>query len=170
MSDAHHDDWFQHSAEGRRTGAHGQINAPFIIGFMVMVIVITSLLFIILGYVGREVAAEKGDKFENRTDIIAREVQEAKTAGAANSKAIRAGSISRPAPSGSRSITPRERSFRCTSKTVRTDRFRDRRIESAMIPPSDLPVQHLAACAGAGCGCSCLCRFTRPVVARPVRW
>lgn len=81
MSDAHHDDWFKHTAEeGAAQEAHGQINAPFIIGFMVMVIVITfALLFIILGYVGREVAAERGDKFENRTDIIAREVQEAKT-------------------------------------------------------------------------------------------
>jgi hypothetical protein len=81
MSDAHHDDWFQHSAEeGAAQEAHGQINAPFIIGFLSMVIIITfALVFIILGYVGREVAAEKGDKSEDRTDIIAREVLESKT-------------------------------------------------------------------------------------------
>ena len=81
MSDAQHDDWFQHSPEeGTAQEAHGQINAPLIIGFLAMVIIITfALLFIILGYVGREVASQKGLQSESRTEIIARETLEAKS-------------------------------------------------------------------------------------------
>ena len=81
MSDAHHDDWFKHTAEeGAAQEAHGQINAPFIIGFMVMVIVITfALLFIILGYVRREVAAAKTEDARENHEPITREVFEAKT-------------------------------------------------------------------------------------------
>lgn len=79
--DHHHDDWFKHTAEeGAAQEAHGAINAPFIIGFLAVVIIITfSLIFIILGYVGREVASQKEIQSENRTDILARETIEAKT-------------------------------------------------------------------------------------------
>ena len=79
--DAPHDEWFQHtSEEGAAQEAHGAINAPFIIGFLAVVIIITfSLIFIILGYVGREVAGQKVIQFEDRTDILARETIEAKT-------------------------------------------------------------------------------------------
>lgn len=81
MSDAHHDDWFKHSAEeGAAQEAHGQINAPFIIGFLAVVIIITfALVFIILGYFGREIAAAKGEQSEDRTFILAREHDEAMT-------------------------------------------------------------------------------------------
>lgn len=81
MSDAPHDDWFQHSAEeGAAQEAHGAINAPFIIGFLAVVIIITfSLIFIILGYFGREVADAKGVQSEDRTPILAREHLEAQT-------------------------------------------------------------------------------------------
>lgn len=81
MSDAHHDEWFQHSAEeDAAQEAHGAINAPFIIGFLLVVIAITfTLIFVIIGFVGREVASEKVEKFESRTDLLAREHIEAKT-------------------------------------------------------------------------------------------
>ena len=81
MSDAHHDDWFQHTPdEGAAQEAHGAINAPFIIAFLAAVILITfSLIFIILGYVGREVADSKGAQSEDRTEIIARQAIEART-------------------------------------------------------------------------------------------
>lgn len=81
MSDSHHDDWFKHtSEEGAAQEAHGRVNAPFIIAFLLMVIAITfTLIFIIIGYVGREVAGEKGEKFESRTEIIAREHFDART-------------------------------------------------------------------------------------------
>jgi len=89
MSDAHndtahdapHDEWFQHgSEEDAAQEAHGAINAPFIIGFLLVVIAITfSLIFVILPYVGREVAGEKVVKSESNTDRLAREHIEAKT-------------------------------------------------------------------------------------------
>lgn len=80
MSDAHHDDWFKHTpAEGSAQEAHGAINAPFIIAFLAAVIIITfSLIFIILGYVGREVADAKVERSELRTDIFASETIEAR--------------------------------------------------------------------------------------------
>lgn len=80
MSDAHHDDWFKHTpGEGSAQEAHGAINAPFIIAFLAAVIIITfSLIFIILGYVGREVAEAKVNQSELRTDIFASENIEAR--------------------------------------------------------------------------------------------
>lgn len=79
MSDGHHDDWFKHTAEeGAAQEAHGEANAPFIIGFLLAVIIIVfAMIFIILGYFGREVAAEKGPKIEGRTDILATPFSEA---------------------------------------------------------------------------------------------
>jgi len=81
MSDDHHDDWFQHGdEEGAAQEAHGAINAPFIIGFLLVVIAITfSLILIIIPYVGREVAGEQAVKSETRTDRLAREHIEATT-------------------------------------------------------------------------------------------
>lgn len=75
MGDGHHDDWFKHTPEeGVAQHAHGEINAPFIIAFLAVVIVITfALLFILLGYFGREVASEQGIKSEGRTEILARQ-------------------------------------------------------------------------------------------------
>lgn len=79
MSDHHDDDWFQHSpSEGEAQEAHGEINAPLILGFLAVVVLTVAALFVGLGgFFSAITDVQKTQKIE-RNDVSAQPYREQK--------------------------------------------------------------------------------------------
>jgi hypothetical protein len=73
-----HDEWFKHTAdEPDAQEAHGEVNAPFIIAFLSVVILATfAVAVLFLVYFGQALRDATTERREGRTSILASEYNE----------------------------------------------------------------------------------------------
>ncbi|GEM_PF-5732459 len=73
-----HDGWFKHASdEPDAQEAHGEVNAPFIIAFLSVVILATfAVAVLFLVYFGQALRDAGAERLEGRTDILASEYNE----------------------------------------------------------------------------------------------